>query len=401
MNTESPVIAIVANEADADFAREATDKGDGVPAQIVVGSPTSAIPEFAKRSSSPRYLLIDIGQHGPEILTEIDTIAEYCEAGTRVVILGAINDVTFYRMLKERGVSEYFTKPVKAMDVKSILFARSAVGRSTRCEILTFMSAASGDGASTLALNTAYTLAVEYGKSVVLVDMDYQFGMIAKNLDMTPQYGIKELFDNPDRGIDSTLIERMAMPYKGGNLKVIAAPNQLQYIPEVPDALISHLVSTLSNDYDFVVIDLPHIWSHLVANALVQSSHIVMVTQLLLKSITHASRMLTTWRKMNIKDEQICLVANRSGAKFKEAVSATDFERVCGLKFAYLFDNDTKSVIAAENNGRTLLEGTESDLSRQFRKFAGTFVKVKPSDMQKGAAESSLPKRLATLIGNN
>jgi Flp pilus assembly CpaE family ATPase len=121
-----------------------------------------------------------------------------------------------------------------------------------------------------------------------------------------------------------------------------------------------------------------------------------MVAQLWLRSITHSSRLLATWRKIGIKDKQISLVANRSGAKFKEAVSFNDFERVCGLSFACYFDNDTKSVIAAENNGRTILEGANSDLSKQFRKFAASFANPKAES----SPEASAPKsRLTGLMG--
>src|SRR5580692_11154573 len=111
MSTQSPVMAIVAYQADVEFSYHVLDRGDGVEPHLVLGSPLDAIVEFSKRAHSPSYLLIDIGERGPDILSEIDTIAEYCEAGTRVVILGQINDVGFYRELKERGVSEYFIKP--------------------------------------------------------------------------------------------------------------------------------------------------------------------------------------------------------------------------------------------------------------------------------------------------
>ncbi len=394
MNAQSQVMAIIPHESDLEFANQIVDRGDGTLAHIVIGSPLEAVPEFARRSHSPHYLLIDVGERGHDILPEIDTIAEYCEAGTRVVVIGYVNDVSFYRELKTRGISEYFTKPVKIADVRSMLFAKQHIATGRKGEVISCISAASADGASTVSINTAYALATEYNKSVVLVDMDYQFGMIAKNLDLTTQFGIKELFENPDRGIDSTLIERMLLTYKDSRLRVIAAPNQLNYIPEVHDELVSHLIATLSNDFDFVVIDLPHIWTPLISSAIIQSTRTIMVAQLWLRSITHSSRLLATWRRMGIKDAQISLVANRSGAKFKEAVSQSDFERVCGLPFVANFDNDTKTVITAENNGRTILEGSNSDLSRQFRKFAGFLCKA-DSDMNSGTAVKS---RLAGLM---
>ena len=396
MNTQSPVMVIVASEDGVEFATQIATREDGVPAHIVTGSPLDAVTEFTKRTYSPSYLFIDLGDRGQDVLEEIDTIAEYCDTGTRVVVLGSVNDVNFYRELKMRGVSEYFTKPAKLADVRAVLYFRQAAPSSKTGEVISFMSAASGDGASTIALNTAYALATDHNKSVILVDMDYQFGMIAKNLDLTTQFGIKELFDNPDRGIDSTLIQRMTLSYKNSKLKIIAAPNQLHYIPEVPDELVRNLISTLNNDYDFVILDLPHIWSPLVSSCVSQTNHLVMVAQLWLRSITHSSRLLSTWRKIGIKDKQISLVANRSGAKFKEAVSFNDFERVCGIPFNSYFDNDTKGVIAAENNGRTILEGTSSDLSKQFKKFAAFIANPKGES----TPDTSAPKsRLAGLMG--
>ncbi|HEU5047059.1 MAG TPA: AAA family ATPase [Rickettsiales bacterium] len=403
MNTQSQVMLIVLHEADTEFACQIADRGDGIAPHLVIGTPIDAIEEFTKRPFSPDYLLIDVGERSHDVLPEIDTIAEYCEVGTRVVVLGTVNDVSFYRELKSRGVSEYFTKPANPSEVRTILYFRQPAKSGAKGQVISFMSAASGDGASTIALNTAYALATEYNKSVVLVDMDYQFGMIAKNLDLATQFGIKELFDNPARGIDSTLIEHMILAYKNSKLKIIAAPNQLHHIPDVPEELISSLISTLSSDYDFVLLDLPHIWNNLTHAALTQSSHTVMVAQLWLRSITHSSRLLTAWRKAGMKDSQISLVANRSGAKFKEAVSFGDFERICGLPFKCHFDNDTKSVIAAENNGRTILEGGASDLSRQFKRFAGLLGGESNQPQQSATAEpaasGSVKSRLAGIMG--
>lgn len=405
MSLHSAVMAIVAHHADEEFVKQVIDRNDGTQPLVIIGSPLDAIYALSTLASPPRYLLIDIGERSDDILPELDKVAEYCEPGTRVVLIGSINDVSFYRELKTRGVTEYFTRPAKVSDIRTMLFYEHAPVRSgKKGDVISFMSAASGDGASTVALNTAYTLATEHNKSVVLVDMDYQFGMIAKNLDLATPFGIKELFDNPDRGIDATLIDRMILSYKNSNLKIIAAPNQLHYIPHVPNELVFNLIDTLRSEYDFVVLDLPHIWTPLVSSALTQSKYTIMVAQLWLRSITHSSRLLSAWRNVGLKNSQISLVANRSGAKFKEAVSSSDFERVCGIPFNCHFVNDTKSVIAAENNGRTLLEGDASDLSRQFRKFASQYtggIGSKIAESTSGLNLASPKSKLASLFGKS
>ena len=405
MSAESPIIAILPENNDVEFVNQII-KGVNLGENsfsVIIGTPENAVTLLSKRISSPRYLLIDIGNLGKNSLNEIDAVAEYCEAGTRVVVIGLENDLNFYRELRKRGIVDYFVKPANITDVQQALFGNIVSAKTSGGDgkVICFMSAASSDGSSTIAINTAYAITTEYKKSVVLVDMDYQFGMIAKNLDLPHKFGIKEVFDNPGRGIDSTLIESVTIPYKNSKLKVISAPNALIDFPHITQELISDLINTLKKDYDFVVIDLPHIWTPLVSSSLKNADYAVMVAQLWLRSISHSSRLLAAWSSVGINKNNITLVANRSGAKFKEAISASDFEKVCGLPFIFYFLNDTKSVIAAENNGRTILEDIKSDLGDQFRQFAEYFVKGKiTSNPDSSKTSASAKPKLFGIIGN-
>ena len=254
-------MAIVTHESEQGLAHQVANALGHPFADVIVGSPRDAETVLAARESSPRYLIIDIGERSNDVLPEIDNIAQYCDEGTRAVVIGSVNDVNFYRELRTRGVIEYFTRPAKVADIRAALYHEQAPSREGEGNVLAFMSAASGDGASTIALNTAYSLATEHRKSVVLVDMDYQFGMVAKNLDLTTPFGIKELWEHPDRGIDSTLIDRMIATYGSSRLKIIAAPNQLHNFPEVRTEVIRDLITILRRDYDFIVLDLPHVWA--------------------------------------------------------------------------------------------------------------------------------------------
>jgi pilus assembly protein CpaE len=340
-------MAIVPQGADQEFLHQlAKALGYGF-ADIVIGTPRNAIASFASRTSMPRYILLDIGDKAHDVLPEIDDLAEHCEEGTRVIVIGKVNDVSFYRDLRARGVLEYFTPPAQVADLQKAFLAGGTNEVDKGSKVITFMSAASGDGASTLALNTAYALATECNKSVVLVDMDYQFGMIAKNLDLAANFGIKELFEHPDRGIDSTLVKRMLVPYSSSKLSIISAPNELRPIPELRPEVIRDLVLTLKNEYDVVVLDLPHIWNPWISSTLALASHVTLVAQLWLRSVTHSSRLLNAWRS-----------------------SGRDFERVCALQIKSYFTNDIRATVSAENQGKTILEGGSSSLSKQINEFA-------------------------------
>lgn len=383
----SPLMVVLQNAEDQEFANQlATAMGYGF-ADIIVGAPVDAAQAIIARGLSPAYILLDIGTlPAKEVISQLDFMAQHCDPGAHVVVMGAVNDIALYRELKTRGVIEYFTKPAEIPMLRAALMAqhpdagagmRSSLERRDECSVVTFMSAASGDGSSTVALNTAYALAKEYGQPTVIIDMDYQFGMIARNLDLSCPFGIKDIFEYPDRIIDSTLIEKMVVAYNP-NLKVIAAPNDLRILPPIKPEVIRNLISTLKSQYKFVIIDLPHIWSPWVAAALGEAGHSIMVSQLWLRSVTHSSRMLKSWREIGMSANKITVVANRSGSKFKEAVTAKDYERVCGTPIQFALPNDTKSIVTAENQGKTVSEvAFSSPLAVQFKDLAGYLVSLR------------------------
>lgn len=375
MTKTSLFMAIVPAGADQESLHQiAKSLGYGF-ADIVVGTLKNAVASISNRPEVPRFILIDIGEQAHEVLADIDTLAEHCEPGTKVIVIGKVNDVKFYRDLRARGVLEYFTPPANPADIQAAFLSGTDAGDTGGGKVITFMSAASGDGASTIALNTAYAFATDRNKSVVLVDMDYQFGMVAKNLDLTATFGMKELFEHPDRGIDSTLVKRMIVPYGNSKLHIIAAPNELRDIPNLSAQAIRELVLTLRQDYDVVMLDLPHIWNPWVASTLSLATHVNMVAQLWLRSVTHSARLLAAWRNSGIANNKISLVINRSGAKFKEAISARDFERVCALPIKHYFVNDIRATVSAENQGKTILEGGNSVLAKQLKEFAAQLDK--------------------------
>ena len=345
---------------------------------IFAGTLAAAAQHMAQGGLSPSHLVLDIGKSGEAVLPEVDQIAQQCEPGTRVIAVGDANDIQLYRGLLARGVLDYLPMPANPKDVAAALTAPSArlAAQSAPQQptsyaekrVITFMSAASGDGASTAALNTAYCMSRMFNGATVLVDMDYQFGMVAKHLDLQNQYGIRDLFDHPERGIDSTLIRRMVVNY--GKLHVITAPAELRYLPAVSADAIRELLNTLKLSYDNIILDLPHVWLPWVAAACQQSNTLVLVAQLWLKSVSHAARMMRVFRDLNIPADRIVTVINRSGAKFKEAIDPKDFERVCGATIRYTLANDIKTIAAAEGSAKTVMELDSSELAEDISQLA-------------------------------
>lgn len=365
---------------------------------IVVASPSDAARYLIDHAISPSHIVLDIGARGHDVLVEIDALAQQCAPGTRVVAVGDTNDIVLYRAILARGVLDYMPYPaaidavVKALNAPVAMTTTPALAtpvapaKSSNKRVILFMSAASGDGASTLALNTAYAISQLAGGNTILVDMDYQFGMAAKHLDLQNQYGIGDLFDSPDRGVDAVLIKRMVASYR--KLHVITAPSELRYLPVVKAEAIRDLITTLSATYDNVIIDVPHVWLPWVATVAQHSTHVMLVSQLWLKSVSHAARLMRALRDIGVQNERIVAIINRSGAKFKEAIEPRDFERVCGTPIRFTVANDIKTIVMAEASPSTIIELPPSpisaDIERIARALLGMSDTAAPSDKRTG-----------------
>lgn len=369
MDQQSPVLAIVAHDSDQEFYNQAAVSLGYSFANVFIGTPYQAAQMLANTGYSPRFIIIDVDDRGHDVLPELDKLAEFCDVDARVVVLGTTNDIGLYRALLDKGVLEYLPKPVEIDAIRRILIKSSVEGGAADTPVISCIGAAAGDGSSTIALNTAYSLAMHQKKPTVLVDLDYQFGMIAKNLDLAGQYGIREILDHPDRGIDSTLLERMVVPYND-LLHVVAAPAALHYMPTVKPETIRDLIQALQSKYYYTVLDLPHVWNHWVTAALTSSHHIILTAQLWLKSVTHCSRLLNECARLDIHSQNISVVINRSGSKFKEAVHARDFERVTAHPINFYISNDIKTVVRAENKASTIIELGRSSLANQIEQLA-------------------------------
>src|ERR1700742_5086957 len=82
--------------------------------KIQMGGMAAAI-EAYRSAPTPNVIVLE-SDGRTDLLTGLDHLATVCDAGTRVVVIGRINDVTLYRELVRRGVSDYVLSPVTAID---------------------------------------------------------------------------------------------------------------------------------------------------------------------------------------------------------------------------------------------------------------------------------------------
>ena len=77
----------------------------------------AAAAEAYRSSPTPNVICLESEVRSEDILAGLDELAEVCDPGTRVVVIGRFNDIVLYRELLRRGVSDYMIAPVKPLDV--------------------------------------------------------------------------------------------------------------------------------------------------------------------------------------------------------------------------------------------------------------------------------------------
>jgi pilus assembly protein CpaE len=179
--------------------------------------------EYYTQQSTPSLIILESDQEPAEMLADLDSLAEVCDPGTKVVVIGRSNDISLYRELIKRGVSEYLVAPIETLPlIRTItsLYSDPAapfVGRS-----IAFVGAKGGVGASTIAHNIAYAISERLMASTVIVDFDLPFGTAGLDFNQDPLQGVADALSQPDR-LDQTLLERM-MVRCTERLSLFAAP---------------------------------------------------------------------------------------------------------------------------------------------------------------------------------
>ena len=167
--------------------------------KIQMGGITAAVEAYGS-SPTPNVVVIETESRGDDILGGLDALAEVCDAGTRVVVIGRHNDVALYREMMRRGISDYLLSPVGTIDVvRAICGLFSAPDAKPVGRIIAVIGAKGGVGASTVAHNIAWAIARDAQLDTVVGDFDLGFGTAGLDYNQDPPQGIADAVFSPDR----------------------------------------------------------------------------------------------------------------------------------------------------------------------------------------------------------
>src|SRR5271170_8042836 len=319
-----------------------------------MGGAAAAV-EAYRSAPTPDVIILWATANRDALIEQLDELSQFCDAGTKVVILGKVNDIILYRQLIARGVSEYLVWPFGVVEfVQTISHLFRAPGAKPVGRVVSVVGAKGGVGSSTVAHNIAWHLATGLEMATIVADLDLGFGTAGLDYNQDPPQGVAEAVFAPER-VDATLIDRL-LSKCGDNLHLLAAPATLDRLYDFSESSFDSVVDTMRAAAPWIVLDIPHIWNGWTRRMLTASDEVVVVAGPDLANLRNAKNIIDNIRSARPHDHPARLVINGVGMPKRPEISVADFAKTVETEPFAVIPHDAKLFGAASNNGQMIAE---------------------------------------------
>lgn len=360
---ERPEIAVMLNQLSAD--RQLARARIMIARNFLVDGP-----QLYASETSPDLLIFDTALPADPMLAALDQLTPIVRANTKILIIGAVNDVGLLRALAKRGVSQYLLSPDSADAIVTAICALYADTDASR--VVSILGARGGVGASTIAYNVACAIADRRDASVSLVELDLPFGVAGFQLGAKLSHSIADALRAPDR-VDDAILERISIA-KHEHLRVFAAPANLVRDGEPDPQALTTVLRRIRRTSSVVVLDLPHLWTPWVKRALVCSDEVLIVATPDLASLRNTKNILERLKTEHPRCDPFLLLSKVGGGGRAE-ISARDFAESVGADPVASIAFDPALFGLCAINGQTIAEAApRSETTRALDALASSLT---------------------------
>lgn len=346
--------------------------------------------ESYKSNPTPNLIIVETTLSPDDIPGALERLAEVCDASTRVVVLGHVNDVLLYRELIRSGISEYIVLPATAQQVVGAitdLFASenaAPIGRTVG-----FVSAKGGAGGSTVAHNVAWAIATTLRQDSLILDMDLAFGTAGLNFNQDPPHGLADAL-MANQKVDQTMLDRL-MSKAANHINLLTAPVTLDRTYDFDEREFEQVLELCQNTMPMVVLDIPHAWNAWVRQTLATIDEVVIVAEPDLANLRNAKNLADTVRALRPTENAPCLVLNKVGMPRRPEISPGEFAGSVECQLIGQVPFDAALFGTAANNGQMIAEVAANSKINDVYRAVSLHVTGRQS-MHTGGKSASLMK---------
>jgi pilus assembly protein CpaE len=325
-----------------------------------------------RQATSPNLVIIESRSAVAELFAQLGALADVCVPGTQVIVIGYVNDVTLYRELMIRGVSEYIVAPVEPIALIAVISRIHQTADASKLgRTLAFIGASGGVGSSTIARNVAGTIARSCRFDVILADLDMPFGSASLGFNLNPTQSMAQALQDVS-GLDEVLLKRLLTQCEE-HLSVLTAPATLEQSYDLEESAFERVLNIAQSSSSFLVLDVPHVWTSWVRKTLLAADEIVITAVPDLIGLRNAKNLLDLLKQARPNDGPPKLVLNQIGVPKRSEINPDKFANVLQIEPIACVPFDPMTASTAANSGRMIADvSARSAVSKSLTRIAET-----------------------------
>ncbi|KAF2992702.1 AAA family ATPase [Methylocystis sp. MJC1] len=322
--------------------------------KVHMGGIAAAI-EAYRTAPTPNLIVLETFADRAVLTEQLDSLAEFCDSGTKVMVIGHENDIALYRELTARGVSDYVVAP---LDVLTFIAQVSHLYNGPHAEVIGKLIAVvgvkGGVGASTICHNLAWSVSRQLECQTVIVDLDLPFGTAGLDFNQDPPQGIADAVFSPER-LDTAFVDRL-LSKCSDTLSILAAPATVERLYDLQEQAFDATLDILRSTTPCSILDVPHQWSGWTKRVLVAADEVVLVASPDLANLRNAKTLMDALRAQRVNDPTPRLVLNMVGVPRRPEIAIAEFAKAIEVEPVGIVPFEPKLFGTAANNGQMLAE---------------------------------------------
>jgi pilus assembly protein CpaE len=323
--------------------------------------------EIRIRQLKPHAILLDLATD-LTVATELIRFITTLTPPVQVVGLDTRNDSDAILQSLRAGATEFLAAPFE------LASQRDAIARLRRLcgseaplsneagRVVAFSSAKPGSGASTLATQTAFALRRLTGQRILLADFDLTGGTIGFYLKLSHNYSVVDALQHAEH-LDATLWSSLAVNH--GGVDILPSP-AAPYAEPIDGGRLRVLIDYARQLYDWVILDLPTVFSQISLVALAECERAYLVSTSELPSLHLTRKAMSMITQVGLPKERFEVLVNR--VERRDDIGAANLEKLFNCPVHASLPNDYFSLHRVVTLGQPL--GAEGELGKAIEKLA-------------------------------
>lgn len=357
---------------------------------FVHGEMAGALTEYTQVDRNTRALqralhsravlvVVDFDRDREQALGATQALFQMFRSHAAIVGIGSSTDAGSVLEAMRVGCADFLSKPLGFEQVAESLarlevrWAPEEQFQQNRGQVLVLLGTKGGVGTTTLAVHLGTFLARTQGKKTLLIDHHQQLGHVCLYLGMDANYySFQEMVKSVDR-LDLSLLNSFVAHHASG-LDVLASPDSFNLAAATQAEDEVQTLEFLRTQYDFVLLDCSLGLTEVNLALMEHSDEFYLVSTPDVAALRDLSRYVDRLLQTSHFEGKMQVAINRYSSE--SAVSLEQIQTAVRLPIAVTVPNDYFKLLQAINEGKPISPEKNTELVRQFRKWAGRLCAI-------------------------